>query len=90
MDKGTRTQITFGRPFLATVGCKNDAKGEKVDFWLGERHAEFGLFKNHKSFLSSLPCCGCDMVVSDGFVKLIDVYPNDPHEFDYVSIEGRG
>jgi len=42
----SRTQITLGRPFLATAGCKIDVKEGKLTFDVGEHHAEFGLFKD--------------------------------------------
>ena len=51
-----------------------------------ECHAEFGLFKDHGSSPSSPPYCGCDVVISDRFVELVDVCPNDPYRFAYVSI----
>ena len=38
----------------------------------------------------SLPCCGCYVVVFYEFVELIDVYPGNLLEFDYVSTEGHG
>mgnify|MGYP001132925556 CR=1 FL=1 len=60
-----------------------------MTFDVGEHHAEFGLFKGHESYLFFLPCCGCDVIVSDDFVELIDVSPNDPPESDYVSTEGH-
>jgi len=40
---------------------------------MGEHHAKFDLFKDHESSPSSLPCSGCDVIVFDEFVKLIDV-----------------
>ena len=57
---------------------------------MGEHHAEFGLFKDHVSSSSSFAYCGCDLVVSNEFVELIDVCLNDPYELNYEFIEGYG
>jgi len=75
---------------LTSTGYKIDLNGGKLTFDVGEYHAEFGLFKDYDCSLSSLACCGCDVVISDDFIQLIDVCRNDPHEFDYVSTEGYG
>ena len=43
-----------------------------------EHYAEFDLFKGHESSYSSLSCGGCDIIVSDTPMKLIDKHSNDP------------
>ena len=83
-------QIILGWHFLAIARCKIDVKQGKWTFDVGEYYAEFSLFKYHGPSPSALPCCGCDVVVSDKTVESFDVCPNDLYEFDYVSIESRG
>jgi len=55
---------------------------------MGEHYVEFGLLKDHEFSHSFLLCCGCDVVVFDDFVELIDMPHNDPHKCDYVSTQG--
>ena len=57
---------------------------------MGENHAKFGLFKNCESFPSIVSCCGCEVIVLDEHVNLIDICPNDPPSFDCALFEGQG
>jgi len=50
---------------------------------VGENHAEFCLCKDPESSLSTLPCYGCELVVFDKAVHLIDMSQNDPRESIY-------
>jgi len=52
-------------------------------------HAKFGLFKDHKSSLSSFSCWGCDVIVFDKSMELIDRSINHPLVFYYESFEGH-
>jgi len=62
----------------------------KLTFDVREHHAEFGLFKDHESFPSSFAYCGCDVLLSNNTMKVVDACSNDPHEINYVSAEGHG
>jgi len=88
MAKDAHTQTTLGRPFFATVGYKIDVKEARLTFDLGDHHAEFGLFTDRESSMTTLPYCGCDLVVYDKPEYLIDVTPNDPQESHYDLFEG--
>jgi len=46
MAKDACTQIILGRPFLAIAGCKIDVKEGRLTFNVGEKHVEFGLFRD--------------------------------------------
>jgi len=78
MTKDTRTQIIQGRPFLATAGCKIDVKEGRLTFDKGEKHAEFGLFKDFKSAPFTYSCCGCDVIGLDESEDLTDMIQNYP------------
>jgi len=65
-------------------------RGGRLTFVMREHYAEFGVFKGHESSPLSLPCCGCDMVISSKIVESLDVCQTDPNEFDYVSTKGPG
>ena len=77
------TQIILGRPFFATAACNIDVKESRLTFDVGEHHAEFGLFKNPKSSLSTLPRYGCELAISNKPVHFIDMTRNDPGESHY-------
>jgi len=49
-----------------------------------------GLFKNCESYPSIVSCFGCEAVVLDKHVNILDIYPSDPASFYYVLFEGRG
>ena len=97
MVEDTCTQIILGRPFLAMTGCKIDVKKDRLTFDLGEHHVKFSLFKDFESSHSTLPCCGCDMLVSNSLESLPLESPNDPpivdcdlfkgQEFDSLNVE---
>ena len=55
-------------------------------FDVGEYHVEFGLFKDHESCCSSFSCYGCDVVVFEEFLELVEVHSNDPYKLHYVSL----
>ena len=57
---------------------------------MGDHYVEFSLFQDHESAPLSFPYCGCNLVISSEIVKLFDVYPNDPHGFNYVSTKVHG
>ena len=84
------TQIISGRPFLATAGCKIDAKEGKLTVDVGEHNVEFGLFKNFESSPFTFSCCGCEVVDFNEPVSMIDMTLNDPSSFDCSLFEGSG
>ena len=49
----------------------------------------FGLFKDCESLPYTFSCYGCEEVVLDEYVNLLDVCPNDPPSFDYDLFEGH-
>jgi len=59
-----------------------------LTFDVGEHHAEFGMSKDQNSSPFSFAYYGCDVVVSDEFVKSFDVCPNVPHLLDCESTKG--
>jgi len=90
MGEDAYTQIILGSPFLAIVGCRIDVKEGRLTFDVGERHAEFGLFKGYEFSPSSLDCFGCNMLVSNNTAELVDASLNDSQVFDFISFEGQG
>jgi len=90
MTEDGRSQIILGRLMLATAGYKIDVKKVRLTFDVGEHHAEFGLFKDLEYSLSTLPCCGCELAISDKPMRLIDMTPHDPTIVDYILFEGQG
>jgi len=90
MAEDSRTQIILSRPFLATARCKTDVKEGKLTFDVGEHHAEFDLFKGCNSSLTTLPCCGCEVLDLDKPTSMLDMNPNDPSSFDCVLFKGSG
>jgi len=66
---------------------KIDVKKDRQTFDVGEHHVEFVLFKDHNS---SVSCCGCDAILSNNPMELIDVSPNNPQHFAYECFERKG
>ena len=88
MDDDCRTQITLGRPFLATAGCKIDVKEGRLTFDVGEHHVEFELFDDLK-LASTFACCGCDTIVDvDEPNDLSDLNLTDPSSISCALFEG--
>jgi len=46
MDEDALTQIIRAKPFLAIKGCKIKVTEGRLTFDIGEKHVEFGLFKD--------------------------------------------
>jgi len=90
MTEDSHMQIILGRPLLATVGYKIDAKEGKLTFDVGEHHVEFGLFKGCNSFPCTFSCYGCEVVDPDELVSMLDMTPNYPSIFDCALFEGHG
>ena len=63
---------------MPTTGYKIDVSRAGSFFDVGEHHAEFGLFKDHESPLSSFSYSGCDALDFDNPVELFDINLNDP------------
>jgi len=90
MAEDARTQIILGQPFLATVACNIDVKESRLTFDVGKHHAEFGLFKKYESSSFTLPCYGCDVLVSNSLKSLLLESPNDPPIVDCDLFKGQG
>ena len=71
------------------MGCKLDVKEGRLTFDVRQNYAKLSVFKDHDFSHYTLPNCGCDEVVSDKFVQLINVSPNDPRIFDYDLFQGH-
>ena len=89
MVEDARTQIIPGRPFLTTAGCKIDVKEGRLSIDVGEKHAEFGLFKDFKSAPSTYSCYGCDVIDLDEPEHLLYMPRNDPSNLNCALLEGQ-
>jgi len=88
--KDSRTQIILGRPFLATAWCKIDVKEGKLAFYVGGHHTEFSLFEDFESSPSTFSCRGCEVVVYNEPMSMLDMISNDPSNFNCTLFEGSG
>jgi len=88
MAEDAHTQIILGRPFLATVSCKIDVKKGRLTFDIGEKYAEFGLFKNFESSPSTYSCCGCDVIGIDEPVHFTKMAQNDSSSLNCALFKG--
>ena len=96
MAEDARSQIIIGRAFLTNAGCKIDVKEGRLTFVVGEKHAEFGLFKDFES-TPTYSFCGCDVIDLIKPEHLTDMTQNDPsnlnctlfesHRLDHVRVE---
>ena len=74
---------------MATAACKIDVKEGKLTFDVGEKHAEFALFKDFESSPFTFSCCGCE-VDSDEPMSMLEITQNDHFNFDCALFEGYG
>jgi len=90
MAEDAHTQIIIGRPLLATASCEINVKEGKLTFEKEENHVEFGLFNDCESSPSIFSCCGCEAIILNEHVNILDIHSNDPPIFYYASFEGQG
>ena len=55
---------------------------------MGENHTQFGLFKDCEFFRSIFSYYGCEAVVIDEYVNLLNIRPNNPPCFDHDLFKG--
>jgi len=90
MAEDACTQIILGRPFLAIAGCKIDVKERRLTLDVGQKHVEFGLFKDFESTPSTYSCYGCDVIGLNESEHLTVMSQNDPFSLDCPLFAGQG
>jgi len=89
MAEDAHIQIILGRRFLTTVGCKIDVKEGRLTFDVGQKYAEFSLFKGFECAPFTYSYYGCDAIDLVKLEHLTEMTKYDTSNLNCALFEGQ-